>query len=124
MAQYNLNAEHLNKIFLKPENKAESDLEISHLLHADEQYVEINSTNYFAFNNNLKETFSIMCVNVRSLVNSSNFSKFEILIFGLSFRPDVICVTETWIQPFSSGQYGNLSRHKFVSNCRKSCKGG
>ena len=72
----------------------------------------------------LDETFSIMCVNVRSLVNSSNFSKFEGLILGLSFKPDVICVTETWIQPFSSGQYRNLNGYKFVSNCRKSCKGG
>ena len=124
VSQYSLHAEDLNKIFLKPENEAKSDFEISHLLHANEQYVEISSTNCLAFNNSLDETFSIMCVNVRSLVNSSNFSKFEGLIFGLSFKPDAICVTETWIQPFSSGQYRNLNGYKFVSNCRKLCKGG
>ena len=50
VSQYSLNAEDLNKIFLKPEKEAESDLEISHLLHADEQYVEISSTNCLAFN--------------------------------------------------------------------------
>ena len=66
MAQYSLNAEHLNKIFLEPKNEVESDFEISHLLHADERYVEINSTNCFVFNNNLDESFSIMCVNIRS----------------------------------------------------------
>ena len=67
VSQYSLNAEDLKKIFLKPENEDESDFEISHLFHADEQYVEISSTNCSAFNNSLDKTFSIMCVNVRSL---------------------------------------------------------
>ena len=109
---------------MKPENEAESDFEIIHLLHADEQYVEISSTNCLAFSNNLDKTFTVMCDNVRSLVNSSNYSKLEGLIFGLRIKPDVICVTETWFQPFSFGQYRNLSGYKFVSNCRNSCKGG
>ena len=61
VAQYSFNAEDLNKIFLKPENEAEGDFEISHLLHADEQYVEISSTNCLAFNNNLDKTFDHVC---------------------------------------------------------------
>ena len=43
--------------------EAESDFEFSHLLHADEQYVEISSTNCLALNS-LDKIFLIMCVNV------------------------------------------------------------
>ena len=58
----------LNKIFLKSEN--ENDFESSCLLYADNQYMEINSTNCLAFNNNLDETFLIMCVNARYVVSA------------------------------------------------------
>ena len=42
----------------------------------------------------------------------------------MNCKPDVISLTETWIQPSSSGPYKNLNGYNFVSNCRNSCKGG
>ena len=60
-----------------------------------------------------------MRVNVRSLVNPSNFFKFEGLTSSLSFKSDIICMTEISIQSFTSGKYRNLSGYKFVSNCTK-----
>ena len=42
----------------------------------------------------------------------------------MNCKPDVISLTETWIQPSSSGPYKNLNGYNFVSNGRNSCKGG
>ena len=106
---------------MKSENEDESNFKITYLLYAYELYVEINFTSCLASNNKLDETFSIMCVNVRSLVNPSNFSKFEGLISGFSFKTDAILITETWVQPFSSSQNKNQNDYKFVTECRKSC---
>ena len=106
---------------MKSENEDESNFKITYLLYADEQYVEISFTSFLALNNKLDETFLIMCVNARSLVNSLYFSKFKGLISGFSFKTDLILITETWIQPFSLSQYKNQNGFKFVTECRKSC---
>ena len=66
-------------------------------------------------------SFRFLCVNVRSLVNNTNFSKLEALVSSLSIRLDVIAVTETWIQSSSAGPFKNL---KFISNNRLICRGG
>ena len=65
-----------------------------------------------------------MCINIRSLVNSTNFAKLEAFICNLSSKPDIIYITETWAQSYVSGAYNNLDGYNFVSNCRKLSKGG
>ena len=63
-------------------------------------------------------------MNVRSLVNNTNFSKLEALVSPLSFQLDVIAVTETWIQSFSTGPFKILKDYNFISNNRLICRGG
>ena len=60
-----------------------------------------------------------MC-NMRSIVNLLNFSKLEAFIHNLELKPDIIAVTETWIQSNAPSPYYNLSGYVFVSNRRKS----
>ena len=69
-------------------------------------------------------SFRFLCVNVRSLVNNTNFSKLEALVTTLSIRLDVIAVTETWIQSSSAGPFKNLKGYNFISNNRLICRGG
>ena len=46
---------------------------------------------------------------MRSIVNLLNFSKLEAFIHNLEPKPDIIAVTETWIQSNAPGPYYNLS---------------
>ena len=71
-----------------------------------------------------RNSFRFLCVNVRSLVNNTNFSKLEALVSSLSIRLDVIAVTETWIQSSSAGPFKNLKGSNFISNNRLMCRGG
>ena len=45
-----------------------------------------------------QNTFTTLCLNIRSLSNARNFAKFEILIDSLKNKPDVIGVCETWLR--------------------------
>ena len=65
-----------------------------------------------------------MIVNMRSLVNTANFTKFEALIFSLPRIPDKIAITETWVAPLNSGPYNNLDNYYLVQNPRTNLKGG
>ena len=71
-----------------------------------------------------RNSFRFLCVNVRSLVNNTNFSKLEALVSSLSIRLDVIAVTETWIQSSSAGPFKNLKGYNFISNNRLICREG
>ena len=62
---------------------------------------------------------SSICINVRSLVNPINYTKFEGLIAILSYKPDVIGITETWESTSSSGHFKILPGYIFVFNPRK-----
>jgi len=60
--------------------------------------------------------FSTLCMNVRSLFNITNFSKFEGLVATLDYKPNVIGATETWKSSTSSGQFKSLSGYTYVYN--------
>ena len=68
--------------------------------------------------------FSTMSINVRSLVNSRNFNKFESLVTALANKPDIIAINETWEKHDSFGEYKNLSGYTYISNPRLKSKGG
>ena len=70
------------------------------------------------------DSFSTICVNVRSLINPHNFSKFESLISGLDFQPHLIAVNETWEKPHTIGQHKNLNEYVYVSSLRVVSRGG
>ena len=63
--------------------------------------------------------FSTLCINARSIINPTNFTKIEGLIASLNYKSDVIGITETWEQPNSFGQYNCLPSYTFVSNGRR-----
>ena len=76
------------------------------------------------FNKKNCKSFLIICVNIRSLSNPLNFSKLESFVYNLNPKPDIIAVTETWIQNNSPGPYCYLENYNFISNSRKITKGG
>ena len=65
-----------------------------------------------------------MCINVRLLVNSRNFNKFQSLVTVLANKPDMIAINETWEKHDSIGKYRNLSGYTYISNPRLKSKGG
>ena len=65
-----------------------------------------------------EDSFSTICVNVRSLINPHNFSKFESLISGLDFQPHLIAVNETWEKPHTIGRHKSLNGCMYISNLR------
>ena len=117
-----LNAIDLN-LFFNRENKPFSipDCDVDNLSNFTE-YVECHKLQTITSNNNFKNTFTVLSLNIRSIVNSLKFSKLEALLSNMNCKPDVISLTETRIQPSSSGPYKNLNGYNFVSNCRNSCK--
>ena len=87
-----------------------------------DQYID--STDIYNVINDKSVSFQYLCINIRSLVNNTNFSKLEAFLFSLNCRPDIIAVIETWIQPSSTGPFKNLKGYNFISNNRKMHKGG
>jgi len=39
---------------------------------------------------------------------------------GLYYKPDLLCISETWVLPSICGAFNNLNGHNFVSCCRQS----
>ena len=54
-------------------------------------------------------------LNMRSLVNNANFTKLEALLLFMTYKPDIISISETWITPLSSGAFLNLPGYKFFT---------
>ena len=55
-----------------------------------EPYLESNQTTLLSYDGSLKNTFSMLYVNIRSLINPLNFSKLESLLASLKLQPDII----------------------------------
>ena len=88
------------------------------------QYINTANIHDIAINDNFINQFLGMNVNMRSLVNTANFTKLEALIFSLPRKPDVIAITETWVTPLNSSPYNNLDNYILVQNPRTNLKGG
>ena len=65
-----------------------------------DQYID--STDIYNVINDKSVSFQYLCINIRSVVSNTNFSKLEAFLFSLNCRPDIIAVIETWIQPLST----------------------
>ena len=77
-----------------------------------------------AINHNFTNQCLGISVNLRSLVNTANFTKLEAIIFSLLRKPNIIAITETWATPLNSGQYNNLDNYVVVQNPRQNSKDG
>ena len=100
----------------------DSNNQINSQLPLSDQYYSIQELNSQALDNS--SNFTTMCVNVRSLINPRNFSKFESLVTALHRKPDIIAINETWERYNMSGEYNNLKGYVYVSNPRLVAKGG
>ena len=88
---------------------------------SENKYITSDEIKCLSFNN--KFGFTILNINMRSLANLNNYSKFETLITNLNPQPDIISVTETWLIE-QSGPHCSLIGYTFVGNCRKHFRGG
>ena len=122
-----LNPTHLNDAF-KPIN----DLQISDDAQGEAltQIVSnINECIYFSSSEikelfNANNTFSSLCINIRSLVNNEHFNELEGLIRSIHTKPSIIAVNETFMTSNELGHHSSLEGYIFKSNCRKKVKGG
>ena len=62
------------------------------------------------------ESFPIISLNIRSIVNRENFTKFQAFLQNLSVKPSIIAINETWINDSSKGPFSKLKGYKFVQN--------
>ena len=74
--------------------------------------------------NQISDKFSSIGINIRSLANTKNFSKFQAFIETLCFSPSVIAINETYLRDNNPGPHCDINGYTFISNCRKSHKGG
>ena len=96
-------AEHLKTIFQDTINIDDNNsLNYPSFYNFQEKYIDISSVESLTFNGN---EFLIVCANMRSIVNLLNFSKLEAFIHNLELKPDIIAVTETWIQSNAPGPW-------------------
>ena len=70
------------------------------------------------------ESFPIISLNIRSIVNRNNFSRFQAFLQSLSVKPMIIALNETWINDLSQGPYSKLKGYKFIQNNRHINAGG
>ena len=116
------NVDRLNDLFSEISDNTPNSLD-SHSTIENKTYLTTNKAasllSSFAEN-----SFSSLCINIRSLINPTNFTKFESLISALEFKPHIIAVNETWEKPNTVGQHQNLNNYIYFSNPRQKFKGG
>ena len=92
-------ADELNNILLDLTNCFDFDNDIDDNIVQNNQmdtYFSVQQANALLNSKYSNEdSFSTICVNVRSLINPHNFSKFESLISDPDFQPHLIAVNET-----------------------------
>ena len=69
-------------------------------------------------------SFPILSMNVRSIVNRKNFTNFEAFLSNLPVKPMIIALCETWITESSMGPYSRIKGYKFVKSNRQKVPGG
>ena len=100
-----------------------ADLDFEALISTS-QYIDISKLDDFVTDEISEGKLLALELNIRSLVNSANFSKLEALLSFMTYKLDIISISETWITPLTSGAFLNLPGYKFVYNSRLHFKGG
>ena len=70
------------------------------------------------------KAFSSLGINIRSLANTKNFAQLQVFVKSLCFKPTIIAINETYLKSNEPGPHSKLDGYSFISNCRKSHKGG
>ena len=121
--KYNYDAKKLNQLFPEICTEVSNDTETQICSLGNDSYLSSNEA-AILLKNSSENTFSSICINMRSLINPNNFTKFECLISALDFSPHIIAVNETWEKPNSTGQYKHLKNYIYLSNPHKNNKCG
>ena len=67
---------------------------------------------------------AVLSLNIRWIADQSNFNKLKILLSCIDTKPDLISLSETWINPSISNYFDKVSGYRVVHNSRKVSKGG
>ena len=119
----------LNELFLTngDEVGVENDNELSSsYINHDSKYIYSSDIRDLNFNDEVvvHGSFPMISLNIRSIVNRDNFTKFEAFVDNLATKPLVIALNETWVSSKSAGPYQSLEGYQFVQNHRKNTVGG
>ena len=87
------------------------------------QYIDLSKLDDFVTDEIPEIKLLASELNMRSLVNNSNFSKLEALLSFMTNKGDITSVSETWITSLSLSLFLNLPGYKFVYNSRLHSKG-
>ena len=68
--------------------------------------------------------FTSLCVNVRSLQNIENLTRFQALVASLSVKPNIIAVNGTWLMDTDFGPHLQIPDYTFIHNHRTVGSGG
>ena len=97
----------------------------NHIFNFNDHYISCNDVADLLPNKNDPDAnFTVLSLNIRSIINSNNFTKLESLVSSLSVQPSLIALTETWLRPNQLGSFANLPGYIFISNSRTKYKGG
>ena len=94
-----------------------NEIDVSELIAMD-KYLTCDEMHDMYADFTIQNTFTTLCLNIRSLSNARNFAKFEILIDSLKNKPDVIGVCETWLREDQTGPYMSVDGYNFIHNSR------
>ena len=92
--------------------------------NADDAYISCDELATYCSEFHLNSSLLTLCVNVRSLGNIDNFTRFQTLIYSLPIKPHLIAVNETWINQKNKGPQSNVEGYTFIHNSRKINEGG
>ena len=115
------NTKKLNKLFTNMHSNVFNA--IPTLILDNESYIRTKDA-ALLFKNLNKNSFSRMCINIRSLLNPNNFNKFECFLSVLEINPRVVAVNETWEKLNTIGQHQKLNDYIYLSNPCQQLKGG
>ena len=88
------------------------------------QYVDLSKLEDFVTDEIPEGKLLALELTMRSFANNANFSKLEVLLSFMIYKPDIVSISETWIIPLCSGPFLNLPVCKFVYSSRLYSKGG
>ena len=63
-------------------------------------------------------TFTSLCLNIRSISNACNLAKLKALLNSLNNKPDLLGICETWLLPGQTGPYMSVDNYIFIENSR------
>lgn len=88
-------------------------------------FLTVNEYNNLTTSDSPSNEFSTLCLNIRSLGNTANFSHLQTLVASFSHKPEVIGITETWLKDSQpSTAHNSLHGYTCVTNSRVKHRGG